>query len=444
MEHLAMDTVIKRLTRDDARRIVLALWLFLTGIWISYSFSAGLGSKVAFIPPALVVMLVMLIGYLFYLFHWLWKRSVIHIAGEYEPARGGIVQQQSEIGPHPTGTFHPIRGFARPSTSTVCIALLAIAVGACAGAISNFDAAVFKKGTAIIPMKLSSVPTSADAAMEPKGATMNEINPTNGLQTEAVNTESFSAGSKTQNTVISFGNDNLAKQPESKTSIDGQKFSKLAPDETNATNGLQAEAVKTESFSADSKTQKPVISVGKDNLAKQLESQTSIDGQKSSNLAFDETNPTNGLQTEAAKTESFPASQTSIGGQKSSNLAPAAAQQGQRNFLIPVPPNGSVLNLSPRRDAWISFYATLVRYIIFGQQSERPIPRQTKVAESGVQSQQLPQVTRVHVRERGTLNGARRPTSRQQGRDASNPNTAYDDRSRLATLGLQHKNRPSR
>jgi hypothetical protein len=331
-----MDTVTKRLTRDDARRIVLALWLFLTVIWISYSFAAGLGSKVAFIPPALVVMLVMLIGHLFHLFHWLWKRSVIRIAGEYEPARGGIVQQQPEVGPRPTGTFRPIWGFARPSTGTVCTALLAVAIGACVGAVSNFDAAVFKKGTAIIPTKPSSVPTSADVvkpqsfSVEPKRAAMNETNPTIGVQTEAVKTESFSAGSKTQNTVTSFDNNNLAKQPEAQSSIDGQK---------------------------------------------------------------------------------------------SSNLAPAAAQQGQRDFPVPVPPDGSVLApgksnewraVSPRRDAWLSFYATLVRYIIFGQQSKRPIPRQTKVAESGVQSLQRPQITRVHVRERGTLNGTRRPTSRQE------------------------------
>src|SRR5207248_955203 len=178
--------------------------------------------------------------------------------------------------------------------------------------------------------------------------------------------------------VTSFGNDNLAKQPDLQTSIDGQKTSNLAPDETNPTLGLQTGAVKTESLPAGSKTQNAVTSFGNDNLAKETEPQTSIDGQKSS------------------------------------NLAPAAALQEQRDFPVPVPPDGSVLTLSPRRDAWLSFYASLVRYIIFGQQSERPIPRQTKVAESGGQSQKRPQITRVHVRERGTLNGARRPTSRQE------------------------------
>jgi hypothetical protein len=201
-------------------------------------------------------------------------------------------------GPHPTGTFHPIRGFARPSSGTVRIALLAVAVGACAGAISNFDAAIFNKGTAIIPTEPLSVPSAhPDAApsfsVESKRAAVNETDPTMGMQTEVVKTESFSRGSKTQNAVTSFDDNNLAKQPEAQTSIDRQL---------------------------------------------------------------------------------------------SSNLAPAAAQQGQR-------------------DLW----STLVRYVIFGQQSERPIPRQTKVAESRVQSQQRLRITTVHMRERGTLNGNRRP-----------------------------------
>jgi hypothetical protein len=186
------------------------------------------------------------------------------------------------VGLHPTGTFHPIWGFARPSTGTVRIALLAVAVGACAGAISNFDAAIFNKGTAIIPTKPSSVPTSAhpDAVKPPSFSEEPKIaadtDPTMGVQTEVVKTESFSAGSKTQNTLTSFDNNNLAKQPEALTSIDGQM---------------------------------------------------------------------------------------------SSNLAPAAAQQGQRDYPISGPPDS----------AW----ASLVRYIFFGQESKRPIPRQTKVAGSG-------------------------------------------------------------
>lgn len=193
-------------------------------------------------------------------------------------------------------------GFARPSTIILRIALLAVVVGAGAGAISNFDAAVFKKGTAIIPTKPSSVPTSAlpDAAKppsfsgEPTRAAVNETDPTIGVQTEAVKTEPFSEGSKSQNTLTSFDDNNLAKQPEAQTSIDGQR---------------------------------------------------------------------------------------------SSNLAPAAAQQGQRDFPVAAPPDRSVLApgkshewraVSPSGDPW----ASIVRYI-FGQESKRPIPRQTKVAGSG-------------------------------------------------------------
>jgi hypothetical protein len=190
-------------------------------------------------------------------------------------------------------------GFARPSISIVRIALLAVAVAAGAGAISNFDAAVFKRFTAIIPTEPSSVPTSAQPIavlppsfpVEPKWTAVYETATENGAQTESVKAEAFSADSKNQNTVTSFDDDNLAKQPEAQNSIDGQRSSKLAP---------------------------------------------------------------------------------------------AAAQQGQR-------------------DVW----STVIRYIIFGQQSERPIPRQTKVAESRVHSQQRLQITRVQLGERGTLNGNR-------------------------------------
>jgi hypothetical protein len=194
------------------------------------------------------------------------------------------------------GTFHPIWGLALPSGRVVRIALLVTVVGACAGAVvgqSSFDLAVFSRGTNQANLPSSGHPEAVKSqsfSEEPKIAA--ETDPTI-VQSEVVKTESFSPGSKTQNTLTSFDNNNLAKQTEAQTSIDGQM---------------------------------------------------------------------------------------------SSNLAPAAAQQGQK-------------------DLW----STLVRYIIFGQQSERPIPRQTKVAESRVQSQQRLRITTVHLRERGTLNGNRRP-----------------------------------
>ncbi len=99
--------------------IVFGLWLLLTPIWISYS-SAELGSKAAFIPPALVLLALAL--------QWLWKRLVIRVAGEFEPSR-----------------FHPSWGFALPSRDTVRIGLAAAAVGVCIGAVvgeSTFHVAI--------------------------------------------------------------------------------------------------------------------------------------------------------------------------------------------------------------------------------------------------------------------------------------------------------------
>src|SRR5690242_9128263 len=57
------------------RRIVL-LWLVLTPLWIAFSFYDST-SKIAFIPPALVVIALVL--------HWLHRHFVIAVAGEPEP-----------------------------------------------------------------------------------------------------------------------------------------------------------------------------------------------------------------------------------------------------------------------------------------------------------------------------------------------------------------------
>ena len=102
------------------RRIVFFLWLLLTPIWISYFSFAGSGPKVAFIPPALVLIAL--------LFTWLWTRLVLRIAGEFEPSH-----------------FHPHRGAALLSRGSVRTGLVAAAVGVCAGAIagqSTFNTAV--------------------------------------------------------------------------------------------------------------------------------------------------------------------------------------------------------------------------------------------------------------------------------------------------------------
>jgi len=95
------------------RWIVFVLGLLLTPSWISYSFLAGSGPKVAFIPPALVLVALV--------FTSLWKRLVVNIAGELEPSY-----------------FHPYWGTAllsRLSRGSVRTGLVAAAVGVCAGAI---------------------------------------------------------------------------------------------------------------------------------------------------------------------------------------------------------------------------------------------------------------------------------------------------------------------
>ncbi len=213
-----------------------------------------------------------------------------------------LVEQQHCLMQVRTPPQYRFWGFARPSISILCIALLAVVVGAGAGAISNFDATAFKKSTAIIPTEPPSVPTSAlpDAVKppsfsgEPTRAAMNDTDPTIDVQTQAVKTERFSADMKSQNTVKSVDDNNLAKQPEAQTSIDGQR---------------------------------------------------------------------------------------------ASNLGPAAAQQGQRDFPVPAPPDRSLLApeksnqwraASPSRDPW----GSILRYI-FGQEGKRPTPRHAKVAGSG-------------------------------------------------------------
>ena len=95
------------------RWIVFVLWLLLTPTWVSYSFLAGSGPKVAFIPPALVLVALV--------FTSLWKLLVVNIAGELEPSY-----------------FHPYWGAAllsRLSRGSVRTGLVAAAVGVCAGAI---------------------------------------------------------------------------------------------------------------------------------------------------------------------------------------------------------------------------------------------------------------------------------------------------------------------
>jgi len=118
------------------RWIVFVLWLLLTLIWISYSSSAGSGPRVAFIPPALVLIALV--------FTWLLKRLVVRFTGESEPLY-----------------FHSYWGSALPLRGTLRIVLVAVAAGVCAGAVARaiFDTAGFNK-SATRPANQANLPIS--------------------------------------------------------------------------------------------------------------------------------------------------------------------------------------------------------------------------------------------------------------------------------------------
>ena len=99
------------------RRIAL-LWLILTPIWIAFSFYASV-SKIAFVPPVLVVVAVVL--------HWLHKHFVVAVAGEPEPRA-----KQIPANPWPSQSTD-VRPIARPSRGLFRPALIAVVVGACFG-----------------------------------------------------------------------------------------------------------------------------------------------------------------------------------------------------------------------------------------------------------------------------------------------------------------------
>jgi hypothetical protein len=186
------------------RWVLFSLWLLLTPIWISYSSSAGSGPKVAFIPPALVLIALVL--------DRLWRRLVLRIAGEFEPSGRGNVQQVQQPATRGAprlslkGTFHPVWGLALPSSKIFRLALVAAAVGVCAGAVvgqSTFDAAVSNK-SATPPTNPPNLPVSVQteavklqlSSAEPKTAALTEQKSTIRVRIEEVKSQSFSEALK--------------------------------------------------------------------------------------------------------------------------------------------------------------------------------------------------------------------------------------------------------
>jgi hypothetical protein len=195
------------LTEQTMRRIAL-LWLVLTPPWVAFSFYAST-SKIAFVPPALVVIAAVL--------HWLHKKVVVAIAGEPEPrarpVRADLPPRRASPAPL-VGV--PSRGLVRP-------ALIAVGIGACFGGAAtaflqlhrpaaNYSAAA----QAIQPNAATAVQTEAvksqSFAAEPKA-----------VPTEAVQSQAFAAAPKIKDSSTVTSSDNAGtRRAEAQIAPDGQ------------------------------------------------------------------------------------------------------------------------------------------------------------------------------------------------------------------------------
>jgi len=154
-------------------RITL-LWLLLTPVWIAFSFSAS-SSKIAFLPPALVVVALV--------FYWLHNQFVLFVAGEHEPRADVDLSQGSH--------FQPV-------------------TAAGAAAVTSFF--VFDR-----PLH--------DSTVSQKTAAADAIQPSSmiGVQPKAVKPQSFPAEQTTQNNSrVTSSDDPDAKRAEVQTQILGE------------------------------------------------------------------------------------------------------------------------------------------------------------------------------------------------------------------------------
>ena len=154
-------------------RIAL-LWLLLTPLWIAFSFSAS-ASKVAFIPPALVVIALA--------FYWLHHQFVLFVAGEHEPP----ARVQSIQGAH----FRPVA-----AASLVRPAFVAITVGACIGAVATsfflFDRPLYE--STVLDKSAAARATQPNSPIS--------------VQPKLVKSQSFPGEQKTQNNTLVTSSDN--------------------------------------------------------------------------------------------------------------------------------------------------------------------------------------------------------------------------------------------
>jgi BA14K-like protein len=170
------------------------LWLLLTPVWIAFSFYAS-ASKIAFIPPALVVVALV--------FYWLHNQFVLLVAGEREP-RADVQLSQSQLSQ--SSPFQPVA-----AASLVRPASVAIAVGACIGAAAT---SVFLFDRALHDSTVSEKSAATDAIQ--LGATI-------GVQPKAVKPQLFAAEQTTQNNSRVTSSENTdAKRAEVQTQTLGE------------------------------------------------------------------------------------------------------------------------------------------------------------------------------------------------------------------------------
>jgi hypothetical protein len=175
------------------------LWLLLTPVWIAFSFYAS-ASKIAFIPPALVVVALV--------FYWLHNQFVLLVSGEREP-RADVQLSQSQLSQSQLSQSSPFQPVA--AASLVRPASVAIAVGACIGAAAT---SVFLFDRALHDSTVSEKSAAADAIQ--LGATI-------GVQPKAVKPQLFAAEQTTQNNSRVTSSENTdAKRAEVQTQTLGE------------------------------------------------------------------------------------------------------------------------------------------------------------------------------------------------------------------------------
>jgi BA14K-like protein len=167
-------------------RRILLLWLILTPIWIAFSFYAS-ASKIAFVPPALVVVAVVL--------HWLHKHFVVAVAGEPEPRAKPIPPD-----PWPSRSAD-VRPVARPSPNLLRPALIAVGIGACFGGAAMAFVHSHRPVADSNVAALATAPNVARGVQTEAVKSQSSAGEAKPVQIEAVNSQSPGAAAKIQDNV---------------------------------------------------------------------------------------------------------------------------------------------------------------------------------------------------------------------------------------------------